>query len=378
MARQKAFGATPETLREKVEVLAARQSALHAELQRANISDAINRQRIGGALVEALAGKARADLRTIEAGWTRYLAAVKRHSRPDRRNRIRRILELALSRLGPLGSRLIVRLAGLESPGRDLTPFDPAWYLGENPDVRRSGLDPLVHYLVFGGQEGRAPHPLFDVAFYQRQAPDIGATGLTPLAHYVRFGFSRGLSTHPLFDVKYYVAQAPELAATLEYPLQHYMRVGAARNLAPSRLFQPLFYRQQAAPEIQVSNPLLHYVQHGAASGLRPNPLFDPDWFRAVHPEIGGCEPLAYYLGHFGEHQLNPGPWFDAEAYLQRRVEPRLTRLDPLSDYLAGGAWTSPGASPELSPLAFVIVHPEAAARGLTPLEHWASLGQAG
>lgn len=39
--------------------------------------------------------------------------------------------------------------------------FDARWYARRYPDVRNSGLEPLVHYLAYGAAEGRNPHPLF-------------------------------------------------------------------------------------------------------------------------------------------------------------------------------------------------------------------------
>ncbi|MDB5027920.1 MAG: hypothetical protein JWO66_1609, partial [Candidatus Eremiobacteraeota bacterium] len=51
--------------------------------------------------------------------------------------------------------------------------FDPnvffvsSLYLNGSPDVEESGMNPLIHYAVFGGREpGRRPHPLFDGAAY--------------------------------------------------------------------------------------------------------------------------------------------------------------------------------------------------------------------
>lgn len=42
--------------------------------------------------------------------------------------------------------------------------FDPDWYLAQNPDVAASGMDAAEHYMVFGINEGRVPHPMFDRA----------------------------------------------------------------------------------------------------------------------------------------------------------------------------------------------------------------------
>lgn len=40
--------------------------------------------------------------------------------------------------------------------------WDAEWYLEENEDVRRAGIDPLEHYVAFGQYEGRRPGPGFD------------------------------------------------------------------------------------------------------------------------------------------------------------------------------------------------------------------------
>ena len=37
--------------------------------------------------------------------------------------------------------------------------FDAQWYLTQNPDVAKSGMDPYKHYILFGREEGRQPAP---------------------------------------------------------------------------------------------------------------------------------------------------------------------------------------------------------------------------
>jgi hypothetical protein len=68
--------------------------------------------------------------------------------------------------------------------------FDENWYLTQYPDLAQAGVEPLLHYLKFGGFEGRKPNPDFDSAFYLAQYPDVVKGGLNPLVHYVRFGRS--------------------------------------------------------------------------------------------------------------------------------------------------------------------------------------------
>jgi GT2 family glycosyltransferase/glycosyltransferase involved in cell wall biosynthesis len=75
--------------------------------------------------------------------------------------------------------------------------FDSEYYLNVNPDVAKSGVDPLIHYMAFGANEGRNPNPLFDTACYLRLNRDVAESGMNPLAHYARFGIREGRIPHP-------------------------------------------------------------------------------------------------------------------------------------------------------------------------------------
>jgi hypothetical protein len=66
--------------------------------------------------------------------------------------------------------------------------FDAEFYLNSNPDVRASGMDAAVHYLVYGGREGRNPGPFFSTREYLVKFPDVAASGLNALAHYEIYG----------------------------------------------------------------------------------------------------------------------------------------------------------------------------------------------
>ena len=75
----------------------------------------------------------------------------------------------------------------LESPY-----FDEQWYLMHNPDVTLAGMDPVEHYLLHGGQEGRASSPYFCSASYLKNYPDVGDAGINPLVHYLLHGQKEG------------------------------------------------------------------------------------------------------------------------------------------------------------------------------------------
>ena len=84
--------------------------------------------------------------------------------------------------------------------------FDPVYYLDRYPDVKRSGMDPLGHYLLYGAPEGRQPNPLFDVKYYLTGNPDVAASGANPLVHFLRYGWKEGRRPNPLFDAVFYAA----------------------------------------------------------------------------------------------------------------------------------------------------------------------------
>lgn len=70
--------------------------------------------------------------------------------------------------------------------------FDADWYLARNVDVAQAGADPLDHFILFGGQEGRAPSPRFNSSDYLSANPDVRDAGLNPLVHYLIHGRAEG------------------------------------------------------------------------------------------------------------------------------------------------------------------------------------------
>lgn len=394
MAKKTAFGDPPSTLAEKVEVLAARRAVLREEVQRAETSEAMTRMRLSQALLEALAARSQAEADVRRDLLSRYVAAGR--PRPDRRNRLRRRVEQLLGKLmwpgrtwvlarsglwrsgswgavASLGGMAAYVLRGADPSARPSTLFDQSWYLETYPDVAAARMSPAVHYLLRGGDEGRSPHPLFDASFYaRRNAGELGRTGLTPLVHFIRMGAAQGLDPHPLFSIAHYLRQAPELIGTGENPVDHYLRVGASRDLSPHPLFRPDYYRRQLSSSDEVGAALIHYLSEGSARGLKPHPLFDPAWYLERYHEAAGREPLSHFVEFAGEQMQSPGPWFDSQRYAHARGAARPQELDPLTDYLQGGAWSAAAATDGAHPVAFFTAHPELAVRGITPLEHWA------
>lgn len=76
--------------------------------------------------------------------------------------------------------------------------FDEQWYYEQYPDVAGVGAGALIHYLKFGGAEGRNPGPDFDSKWYMDRYPDVSAADFNPLVHYLDWGVAEGREIRPV------------------------------------------------------------------------------------------------------------------------------------------------------------------------------------
>ena len=96
------------------------------------------------------------------------------------------------SKTGPLSKIFPARLNAQKDLLVNSGLFDSDYYLRLYPDVHNAGVDPVEHYLRFGGAEARDPSPDFDSSWYLEHNPDVRNAGINPLLHYLRFGKQEG------------------------------------------------------------------------------------------------------------------------------------------------------------------------------------------
>lgn len=104
--------------------------------------------------------------------------------------------------------------------------FWPAYYLTEYPDVRESGLHPLLHFLQHGAVEGRNPNPLFITNWYIEKNDDVRISGVNPLVHYYRYGWKEGRDPGPNFSSREYLEKNDDVRKREMNPLAHYLTHG--------------------------------------------------------------------------------------------------------------------------------------------------------
>ena len=184
--------------------------------------------------------------------------------------------------------------------------FDRNYYLTKYPDVAKSGVDPLIHYLDVGWREQRDPNPLFCTAFYLGRNPDVVESGINPLLHYLQTGAAERRDPCPVFDSTYYVKQLLEPLAPGLTPLGHYLKYGATGKADPNPLFDSRYYLKNN-PDVAVAdvNPLVHYQLAGGAEFRDPSPFFSTEYYVNKYPELMQSEITV--LDHYCRRLIESG-----------------------------------------------------------------------
>jgi GT2 family glycosyltransferase len=185
--------------------------------------------------------------------------------------------------------------------------FDQEFYLERNPDVRGSGLSPLVHFLHFGIFEWRNPHPLIDLAFIEMLQPDIFCG--KPQIELLEDCLVNNLADpSPFFSIKTYKAQLAE-NDKFAPALLHYLSTGAEEGMRPNAYFDPRFYRKsyEDLPNSEL-DAFLHFVCRGDLEYRTPSAAFDPIAYEEAYEDVraGTIGPLEHYLriGRFDGRRL--------------------------------------------------------------------------
>lgn len=73
--------------------------------------------------------------------------------------------------------------------------FDTAYYLMNNPEIRKADIDPLMHFVKYGWREGKNPSKNFDIQQYLKSNPEYLKINMNPLVHFINTGSGIGKIT---------------------------------------------------------------------------------------------------------------------------------------------------------------------------------------
>ncbi|MEP2600991.1 MAG: hypothetical protein ABJH28_05930, partial [Paraglaciecola sp.] len=175
--------------------------------------------------------------------------------------------------------------------------FDSKWYVENIIDDEVDIQFAIKHYILLGEIQGKDPCPLFSTKFYLQTHPDVAKSGLNSLFHYISHGLDEKrhirksdntadvsleqnieryeltvdeskdvafISNSKWFSKNWYVDTYPELNISSNKAAKHYYLFGVNEERDPCPHFSTSFYLMNNADVAAAGvNPLLHYVNFG-------------------------------------------------------------------------------------------------------------------
>ena len=209
------------------------------------------------------------------------------------------------------------------NPGPDFSTFE---YYESNKDVKKAGMNALIHYEKYGRKENRLMRisdknqrdyevilnsPLFDKGWYERTY-DIGED-IDSINHYLLTGYAKGYNPGPDFSTHEYYECNKDVKEDKENPLVHYELFGRKEK----RKFKFSDEDIQANYEL-ISN----------------SPLFDKDWYESSYNDVGDeIDPVFHYLNIGYAKGYDPGPDFSTFEYYECNKDVRKYGMNALIHY---------------------------------------------
>jgi hypothetical protein len=198
-----------------------------------------------------------------------------------------------------------------------------------NPDVATARVNPFEHFISFGEEEGRSPHPLIQINFLPSELDRIrDAQQYT--SNFGRFSrlCVRGkyLDPNPLFDTADYLSRVEFDTSKFLHPLLHYIEIGEEAGHAPGIGFSLQDYADRYLCGSR-KGALQHFFEKGHALGHHcgsSNPSQANVFAQARYAINRGFDfeetpvqvsrrpeltALAYYLPQFHREKINDAAW---------------------------------------------------------------------
>lgn len=145
--------------------------------------------------------------------------------------------------------------------------FNPDWYLRRYPDIKKAGIDPLVHFRKFGLVEGRDANPVLDHTWYTSKYMSTEERLENPLIHYARVGRKKGYLPNAFVDLDF-VREEYKLSIeddVLEFLALHHGSVDKINAWFSRDAYLDLNHDLANSP----SAPEIHFWDHGILEGRR-------------------------------------------------------------------------------------------------------------
>ena len=239
--------------------------------------------------------------------------------------------------------------------------FDKDWY---ESTYGLDGFDDSVyHFLNIGYVKGYNPGPDFIIQEYFECNPDVKRHGMNPLLHYERYGRKenrfisfeeKNKRDHDLilnseyFDKDWYV-RVYELDEDVD-AAEHYLHVGFLERYNPGPDFSTQeYFELNVDVKKQNMNPLVHYELSGRSGNRKVHfsderlkddydlvsnsEYFDKDWYESTYGLDGFDDSVYHFLNIGYVKGYNPGPDFIIQEYFECNPDVKRHGMNPLLHY---------------------------------------------
>ncbi len=264
--------------------------------------------------------------------------------------------------------------------------FDETFYTRDKPEMR--GIDDaLVHFMEVGWKEGRDPNSDFSTIGYLDLNPSLRERGVNPLVHWVLFGKGHNEGSPSslqnkqaerldindpliglLFDEPWYLAQLERSLIEAD-ALSDYLAYGQYEGLSPHPCFDAPFYAEAYASDIEDTAPFVHFVTKGLILGFDPHPLFDTDYVRSQMPAGDTLPPFLFYLMYTGADAPDPHPLFSTQLFFAETEAPETA--NGLALYQSDPDLAEVSPSHYFDAIFYVESLGDESLNGSTPLQHY-------
>ncbi|WP_159013551.1 rhamnan synthesis F family protein [Acidisoma sp. S159] len=222
-----------------------------------------------------------------------------------------------------------------------VSEFDTSYYCSKTDECQRYGIDPHLHFVLYGDVFSIDPSPTFSTSYYQLRRPDVYRKGVNTLAHFSTFGRREGYTGSPTFEDWFEVARSHRLIDEQWYLeehgsvgvsglslIDHYRHLGRHLGVATSVNFDPALIPVLKGEEVE-ADPLAtflktHYLEEAKAYNELTRVLQNNDY--AVVPEL--IESIFDRFGvsmaplsALGLCYVRSGNWTQAKVILERYWE---------------------------------------------------------
>lgn len=153
--------------------------------------------------------------------------------------------------------------------------FDEAWYSKEYLEGKPS--DSIKHYLDIGYEKNYNPTPHFNTAWYLENNPDVKKSGMNPFVHFIMHGRKEGRVPSATFDIK---------------------KLDAYRTIQYSGLFDEEWFSKYYSLNWSSVDLVKYYINDYLNYGLNPSPDFDSIWYLERYDDVkrSGMNPFVHYI----------------------------------------------------------------------------------